>query len=69
LNAAVVFLFVTVQPDMLALGVMNPVLPRLAVEFLGGDDAHAATIHGVFGTEWAAMQFVALAGRAPRAYR
>ena len=69
MNAAVAFIFVPVLPDMVALGVMTPVLPRLAVEFLGGHDARAATIHGVFGTEWAAMQLVALAGRAPRACR
>ena len=69
MNAAVAFIFVTVLPDMLALGVMIPVLPRLVVEFLRGDDGRAATIYSVFGTEWAAMQLVALAGRAPRACR
>jgi len=65
LNAAVAFIFVSVLPDMVALGVMIPVLPRLVVEFLGGGDGRAATIDRVFGTEWAAMQFVARAGQAP----
>ena len=32
LNAAIAFIFVTVLLDMLALGVMIPVLPRLVVE-------------------------------------
>ncbi len=43
---------------MLALGVMIPVLPKLVVEFLGGDTAGAAMIYGLFGTVWAAMQFL-----------
>ena len=41
MNAAIAFIFVTVLLDMLALGVMIPVLPRLVVEFLGGDNAPA----------------------------
>ena len=43
---------------MLALGVMVPVLPKLVVEFMGGDIAGAAVITGVFGFAWAAMQFL-----------
>jgi DHA1 family tetracycline resistance protein-like MFS transporter len=57
-RAAFAFVFVTVALDMLALGVMIPVLPKLVIEFLGGDNASAATIYGVFGTVWALMQFV-----------
>src|SRR5258705_5928884 len=56
--AALTFIFVTVVLDMLALGVIIPVLPRLVVSFLGGDTARAAEIYGVFGTVWALMQFV-----------
>ena len=38
MNAAIAFIFVTVLLDMLALGVMIPVLPRLVVELhLHGD--------------------------------
>src|SRR4029450_5511389 len=55
--AALAFIFVTVVLDMLALGVIIPVLPRLVVAFLGGDTARAAEIYGVFGTVWALMQF------------
>ena len=58
MTPAVSFIFVTVFLDMLALGVMIPVLPRPVVEFLGGDNARAATICGAFGTVWALMQFV-----------
>jgi len=34
---------------MLALGVMVPVLPKLVVQFEGGDIARAASVTGVFG--------------------
>ena len=57
-QAAFAFVFVTVLLDMLALGMIIPVLPKLVVDFLGGDTARAAQIFGVFGTAWALMQFV-----------
>jgi DHA1 family tetracycline resistance protein-like MFS transporter len=57
-RAAFVFIFITVCLDMLALGVIVPVLPRLVVEFEGGDFARAASITGIFGFFWAAMQFI-----------
>ena len=44
--------------DMLALGVMIPVLPKLILQFEGGDTASAATVAGVFGFVWALMQFL-----------
>ncbi len=55
---AFVFIFITVLLDMLALGMIIPVLPKLVVDFLGGDTARAAQIFGLFGTAWALMQFV-----------
>src|SRR5215217_7863517 len=57
-SAAFIFIFVTVALDMLALGVMIPVLPKLVLQFEGGDMAKAVAITGVFGFVWAAMQFV-----------
>ncbi|HET9013549.1 MAG TPA: TCR/Tet family MFS transporter, partial [Gemmatimonadaceae bacterium] len=45
--------------DVLALGIIVPVLPALVVEFLGGDTARAAETYGLFATTWAFMQFVA----------
>ena len=55
---ALIFIFVTVLLDMLALGMMIPVLPKLVVAFQAGDSAAAAETFGLFGTVWALMQFV-----------
>jgi DHA1 family tetracycline resistance protein-like MFS transporter len=49
-RAAVAFIFITVMLDMLALGMIIPVLPKLVVSFLGGNTAGAARIYGLFGT-------------------
>ena len=57
-RAAFIFIFITVALDMLALGVMVPVLPKLVLQFEGGDMARAVAVTGVFGFVWAAMQFV-----------
>jgi len=57
-RAAFLFIFITVALDMLALGVMIPVLPKLIIEFKHGDVAQAAGAAGLFGFSWAAMQFV-----------
>jgi MFS transporter, DHA1 family, tetracycline resistance protein len=57
-SAAVVFIFVTVVLDVLALGIIIPVLPKLVEQFLGGDTARAAEMFGLFGTVWALMQFI-----------
>jgi len=58
LRAAFAFIFVTVALDMLALGIMVPILPKLILHFEGGDMAAAARVAGVFGFAWALMQFV-----------
>ncbi len=57
-RAAFAFIFITVLLDMLAFGVIIPVLPRLIVHLQGGDLAAAAAIFGIFGTAFAGMQFV-----------
>jgi DHA1 family tetracycline resistance protein-like MFS transporter len=57
-RAAFLFVFITVALDMLALGVMVPVLPNLIVEFKHGNMAGAASVSGIFGFAWAAMQFI-----------
>src|SRR6266581_2494866 len=41
-RAAVAFIFVTVALDMLAFGIIAPVLPKLIVEFEGGNVARAS---------------------------
>jgi DHA1 family tetracycline resistance protein-like MFS transporter len=55
---AVAFIFVTLLLDMLAFGLVMPILPKLVETFVEGDAARAARIFGVFGTAWALMQFV-----------
>jgi len=45
--------------DMLALGMIIPVLPILIEDFRGGDPVLAAKTLGLFGTVWASMQFFA----------
>jgi DHA1 family tetracycline resistance protein-like MFS transporter len=57
-RAALAFVLVTVVLDMLALGMVVPVLPKLVEQFLGGDTARAAEVYGLFATVWALMQFV-----------
>src|SRR6201996_7472516 len=57
-RAAATFIFLTVTLDMLALGMIAPVLPRLIEGFLNGDASAAAKMIGLFGTIFAGMQFV-----------
>ena len=57
-KAAFAFVFVTVLLDMLALGMVIPVLPKLIESFLAGDTARASEFVGLFATVWALMQFL-----------
>jgi DHA1 family tetracycline resistance protein-like MFS transporter len=57
-QGAFIFVFITVVLDMVALGVTVPVLPKLIVQFQGGDVPSAAVINGYFAALWAAMQFI-----------
>jgi DHA1 family tetracycline resistance protein-like MFS transporter len=54
---ATIFILCTVTLDVLALGLMVPVLPRIVLGFMGGDTAGAAQVFGLFSTVWALMQF------------
>jgi MFS transporter, DHA1 family, tetracycline resistance protein len=56
-RAAAAFIFFTVTLDMLALGMIAPVFPRLIEGFLNDDTSRAAEMLGLFGTVFAAMQF------------
>jgi len=58
-RAAVLFIFVTVLLDILALGLIIPVLPLLIEDFRGGDTALAARTIGVFAATWSGVQFFA----------
>jgi DHA1 family tetracycline resistance protein-like MFS transporter len=57
-KAALAFIFVTVLIDILAFGVIIPVLPGLVRQFTGGNFAIAAWWVGIFGTLFAAIQFI-----------
>jgi len=57
-RAAVIFILVTVTLDMLAMGMIAPVLPRLVTQFLHGNQTRAAEMYGIFATVWALMQFI-----------
>jgi DHA1 family tetracycline resistance protein-like MFS transporter len=52
-----VFILVTVALDVLALGLVIPVLPKL-VERMAGSTERAALVFGIFGTAFALMQLV-----------
>jgi DHA1 family tetracycline resistance protein-like MFS transporter len=56
-RAALVFIFFTVLIDVLAFGMIIPVLPHLLKEFTGGDISQATVWHGVFATSFMVMQF------------
>jgi MFS transporter, DHA1 family, tetracycline resistance protein len=57
-SAAFIFVFITVALDMMAVGIIVPVLPKLIIQFQHGDIARAAWYVGLFGALWAAMQFI-----------
>jgi MFS transporter, DHA1 family, tetracycline resistance protein len=56
-KAAITFILVTVTLDMLTVGLIGPVLPKLILDFLGGNMKSAAEWNGLFGTVFALMQF------------
>jgi len=57
-RAAIAFIFVTVVIDVIAMGIVIPVLPKLIESFEGGDTSAAARVFGVFMTAWGLMQFL-----------
>src|ERR1017187_10180422 len=50
-KAALTFIFVTVLIDMLAFGMIIPVLPVLVQDFMGGNAASAAAMYGLFRSQ------------------
>jgi DHA1 family tetracycline resistance protein-like MFS transporter len=56
-RAAVAFILVTAVLDIVAMGIIIPVLPHLIEDFVGSN-ADAGWINGVFVALWAAMQFI-----------
>lgn len=57
LKPAIAFIFVTAVLDIMAMGIVIPVLPALVEQFTGSN-AEAGIYNGLFVTLWAAMQFV-----------
>ena len=57
-KAALAFIFVTVLIDVLAFGLIIPVLPHLVEQFVGGETDVAAYWIGAFSLVFAAIQFV-----------
>jgi MFS transporter, DHA1 family, tetracycline resistance protein len=57
-KAALGFIFATALMDILAIGMVIPVLPQLVKQFAQGDAGHAADYVGVFGAVFALMQFI-----------
>ncbi len=56
-QAAVIFILVTVTLDVLAMGLIIPVLPKLILDFLGGVMTDTAKWSGRFAVVFALMQF------------
>ena len=56
-KAALAFIFVTVLIDVIAFGVIIPVLPHLVQQFVGGDTSVAAYWTGVFAFAFSLVQF------------
>lgn len=56
-RGAVLFIFVTVLLDIMALGMVAPILPALVRQFVSGNTSEAAVIYGVFNAIFALMQF------------
>jgi DHA1 family tetracycline resistance protein-like MFS transporter len=57
-RAALAFIFITVLLDILAFGMIIPVLPHLIASFLGGNLSNAAIVHGLFASVFMVMQFI-----------
>jgi MFS transporter, DHA1 family, tetracycline resistance protein len=57
-SAAFVFILVMVALDMIAFGIIAPVLPDLIRQFEGGDFGRASDLTGYLLLVWNAMQFV-----------
>ncbi len=57
-RAALGFIFAAALLDILAIGIIIPVLPDLVRRFTGGDTAAAAHYVGIFGLIFGSMQFI-----------
>lgn len=65
-RAALAFIFVSIVLDIVAFGIVIPVLPKLVESFVNNDSATAAKWVGLFGRVWALMQFLCAPVLGPR---
>ena len=56
-RASVVFVLITLFIDVLGMGLVTPILPRLVQSLLGGEVAQASFVFGVLVSVYAVMQF------------
>ena len=56
--ASLIFIVVTLILDMLGVGLIMPILPKLIESFTGGDVAEAANVFGLMVALYSAMQFL-----------
>ncbi len=57
-KSATTFIFITVVIDMLGIGLVWPIMPKLIEEMSGGTVSNAATIYGLLVSGYALMQFL-----------
>ncbi len=57
-RAATIFIFITIVLDIVAMGMVIPVMPQLIQQVAHVNAGQLAMIFGVFGTSWAVMQLI-----------
>ncbi len=57
-NASMVFIFITILLDVIGVGLIIPVLPKLITTFCNGSKTEAAIYVGILGGVYALMQFL-----------
>ena len=57
-QAALSFILITILLDMLGIGIIIPVLPKLVTTLYGSDLSHGSYIFGWFAASYALMQFI-----------
>jgi DHA1 family tetracycline resistance protein-like MFS transporter len=55
---AVIFIFITLVLDVIGIGIVIPILPKVVEQFQGGDVSAAAHIYGALAALYALMQFM-----------
>lgn len=56
-KAAIIFIFFTLLIDIIGIGIVIPILPKLIEEFMGGNVSQASLWGGIIATSYAVTQF------------